>query len=429
MKKSKFSTLAIALTCLSLLFAACSKQEGDVGNSGEAAEGDKVLKLAVTVPLTGGAAKAGIEIRDTVAMVLENENYKVGDYTIEPIWCDVTTDPEKAALALEQAIVRDGAQVAILGWNSSIVLSLMDVVAKYKIPYFFEYGGYSGLIDEKWQSDPEKYSYFIGKGMPRPELLASKSYINVITEAIEDGSFTPANRNIATYGEDSDWGRSIGGAIRDSFVDAGWNKVYEDYTAEGNTDFFAVLSKIKASDPAIIAGSITSPASSAAFIKQARELDINAVIIADGLVENADYYELTSDSVNYVLDSRPIWTDKNQFVADAFEEKYGYTPAAANGGLAYDYTNLFIKCCEKTIEMYGVLDSESLHKFAAEVLMVGDFAYTDGVIFDCYNWTAETAPSPMVGEGYHIFPVLQLMGNDINVVWPDSQANAEFQLP
>jgi branched-chain amino acid transport system substrate-binding protein len=397
--------------------------------AGCAAEGKKVLKIAFASPLTGESAKAGTEMKDAANMAWEEAGYKVGDYTIEPLWVDVTTDPERGALALERAIIRDGAQVVTLSWNSSVVMSLMDVVAKYKIPYYFGHGASAGTLDEKWRSNPEKYSYFIAKGSAKPELLAANAYISVISEAIENGSFKATNRNVAIIGDDTDFGRSIGDAIRDSFVAAGWSKVYEDYFVMGTTDFFAQISKIKASNPSVIGGAISSPASAASFIKQARELGINAVIICDALSENADYYELTGDAVNGVLDSRPAWTEKSKTFEDAFKAKYGYAPSPFNGGHVYDYTHFFIKCCEGAIAKYGALDSETLYKFAQEVLLKGEITYTDGIVIDCYKFTADSAPSPVVGEGYYTFPVLQFMGPVINVVWPASQANAKFQQP
>ncbi|MEL7655215.1 MAG: ABC transporter substrate-binding protein [Bacillota bacterium] len=428
MKKSKIQVLLVVLICIVLVFTGCGKKE-EPKEEPAVASGEKVLKLALVTPLTGESAKAGTEIIDAATMALEEAGYKAGDYKIEPIIVDVTTDPEKGALALEQAIINDGAQAVIFGWNSSVVMSLMDVVAKYKIPYYFDHAAEAGTIDDKYKSDPERYSYFIGKGTPSPELLAATSYISAIDEAIKDGTFKPANQNIAIYGEDTAWGRSFGSAVGNSFIEAGWTKSYEDYFPMDTTDFYAILSKIKASNPSIVAGTISSPASAAAFLKQAQALNLNAVIIADVLSANADYYSLTGDSVNYVLDSRPVWKDKGKAFVNAFQKKYGYAPSPINAGLVYDYMNFFIKSSEAAIDKYGKLDSESLYKFGQEVLMKGDFTYDDGIVMDRYKFTPDTAPSPVVGEGFYNFPVLQFMGPNINVIWPSSQATAKFQLP
>jgi len=423
MKKSKIQVLVALLVCFALVFTACGNKQDDTASNGE-----KVLKIAVCTPLTGDSAKAGTEFKDTAAMAFEAVDYKVGDYTIDPIYVDITTDPEKGALALEQSIIKDGVQVAILNWNSSVAMSLMDVVAKYKIPYYFGMGA-SSSIDEKWNSDPEKYSYYIAKGWAQPEFMSS-SYVTFVEGLIEDDTWAPRNKNIFIYGDDTDWGRAVGANFKKLYAEAGWNVVGEEYFAMGTTDFYATLSKIKNADASLIGGTISSPASAAAFLKQARELDLKSLTICDALSENADFYELAGDASDGVLDNRPLWVSDKAFAFQKeFEEKYGYVPAAATGGQVWDYTRFFLQCCQETIDKYGKLDSESLYQFAQEVLLVGGTSFTDGINCDKYEFTKEWAPGPVVGEGAYVFPILQFEKGETKAVWPGTMSNGEFVLP
>ena len=48
--------------------------------------------------------------------------------------------------------IRD--RVCMQGWFTTIALTSMDVVAKYKVPYLFNYGA-GVAIDEKYEADPE----------------------------------------------------------------------------------------------------------------------------------------------------------------------------------------------------------------------------------------------------------------------------------
>ena len=422
MKKSKIQVLLVVLICMVLVFTGCGKKEEPAAN------GEKVLKLAVCCPLTGESAKAGIEFKDTATMAFEAVNYQVGDYKIDVDWVDITTDPEKGALALEQAIVKDGVQAAIFNWNSSVAMSLMDVVAKYKIPYYFPLGA-SSSIDEKWKSDPEKYSYYIAKGWAEPEYMSS-SYVTFTEGLIKDGTWAPRNKNIAIFGDDTDWGRAVGANFKKLYTEAGWNVVYEEYFTMGTTDFYATLSKIKSADPSLIGGTISSPASAAAFLKQAREINLKSLTICDAFSENADFYALAGDASDYVLDNRPLWTSDKAFAfKKAFEDKYGYTPAAATGGQVWDYSRFFLQCCQETIDKYGTLDSESLYKFAQEVLLVGGTSFTDGINCEKYEFNKEWAPGPVVGEGAYVFPILQFEKGETHAVWPDNMSNGEFVLP
>ena len=52
---------------------------------------DKVFKIGVLGPFTGPSARTGEEFKIAAEMALENINYQVGDYTIEPVWVDLMT--------------------------------------------------------------------------------------------------------------------------------------------------------------------------------------------------------------------------------------------------------------------------------------------------------------------------------------------------
>lgn len=102
-------------------------------------------------------------------MAFEDIDYKIGDYAIELITVDLTDDPEKGALALEQAIVKDGAQVAMQGWFTTIAMSTMDVAAKYQIPYLFNYGAGQAL-DENGRQIPRNTAITSARCIP-PRIL------------------------------------------------------------------------------------------------------------------------------------------------------------------------------------------------------------------------------------------------------------------
>lgn len=410
----------VLVLAAALLFTGCGSKEA-------AKEDVKTLTVGVDLPLTGPSAKAGKEFQDTVTMAFEEVGYKIGDYEVKLVWIDDQADPQKGTAAYEQAVVRDKIDVGILNWNSSVAVALMETVAKYQIPHFFGMGA-AGTINEKWLSD-EKYRYWINKGWAMPDKM-TQAYVDTIMQAIEQGHWTPRNKKLAIYGDDTDWGRSYGESMKKRFAEAGWEVVSEDYTRLGETDMYPLLTKMKSLDVSLIAGTISSPPSIAAFIKQAREVNLNALMICDALGETADFYSLTGDASDYVLDNRPVFVSERalKFAAD-FKAKYGYEPSPAAGGQVYDYTRFFIKVANECLKEYGNLDKENLYKFAQERLMTGQITFTDGVVAEQYKYTSESAPDPVVGEGYYIFPVVQYFGGKATVIWPDSQKTGDIQIP
>src|SRR5215470_5225624 len=93
---------------------------------------EKVLRVGVLGPFTGPAARTGDEFRGAVEMAFESVNYKVGGYTIQRVWIDSQSDPEKATRAYEEAVVGQGIQAGLLNWHSSEAVAVMEVTAKHK---------------------------------------------------------------------------------------------------------------------------------------------------------------------------------------------------------------------------------------------------------------------------------------------------------
>lgn len=426
MKKAISLTMA-ALMAMSFILTGCGSGGTDAGQSGagssaDSGSGDKVLKVAVGCNLTGTGAKAGAGFQTATEMALEDIDYKIGDYTIKPIYVDLTDDPEKGALALEQSIVKDGAQVCMQGWFTTIALTSMDVVAKYKVPYLFNYGA-GVAIDEKYESDPEYYSYYIAKTFPTTDFIAEE-YRDIIDAAFADGSIS-GDKKIAIYGEDTDWGHSIGSNFEKYFGEAGYDIVYDEYFQAGTTDFYAILSKIKESGAKVVGGTINTPATAAAFLKQAKEVGLDAQIICHSLNENADWQSLCGDAAEGVLDMMAVYVDdRGADFEKAFKEKAGYDASIACEGVAYDCAKMTFAALQACYDEYGVLDTDTVYKFGSEEIATGKWVYDDSITQTCYKWESGKI-SPVVGEDAFYNCLAQVQNGEMVVVWPENRAKAE----
>ena len=393
----------------------------------EAAAPEKVFKLGVVAPFSGPSARTGDEFKGAATMAFDAINWQIGDYKIELVWIDSQSDPAKATQAYEQAVVQDGIQASIINWHSSVAVACMEITAKHKIPHFFGFGA-TEVVNETFASDPEKYGYWMIKGWPTPAKL-SISYVQALEDAIASGDWTPAEKTVAIYGEDTDWGRSFGGAVKGQLEEAGWMIVAEEYFGIDQTEFYPLLNKFKDLNPAVVAGTSTAPPSFSAFIKQADEVGLESLIIADGLGWVGEWYELTGDSSNYVIDQIPGWaTEEGKAYAKAFEERWGLKPSPSAAGLGYDGANLFIKLANDVYEKYGELNSENIYEFTKENVWTGEWTYTDGIVMGEYKYTAETIPDPVVGKGYYIFPVLQYFDGESKIIYPPEWAEQKLTL-
>lgn len=327
--------LAVVITVgLVLAIAGCAAKETATpeptkpSETKEAAE--DVFKLGIMGPFTGPSESTGKEFKGAATMAFDAINWQIGQYRIEPVWIDSQSDPDKATQAYQQA-VQEGIQAGVLNWHSSVALACMEVAAEHKIPHIFPFGA-TEVINEKFHSDPAKYGYWMNKGWPVPAKL-TVAYVQAVEDAIAQGIWAPDEKTVAVCGENTHWGRSFGKAIKEQLEAEGWTTVDEEYFDLNEVQFYPLLNKFKAMDVALIAVTDTSLLSFAAFINQADEVGLESLIIADGLGWFGEWYEMTGDSSNYVIDQIPGWaTVEGQTFAKAFEERWGTKPSPSAAG-------------------------------------------------------------------------------------------------
>lgn len=422
--------LAVIITVgLVLAIAGCAAKETATpeptkpSETEEAAE--NVFRLGIMGPFTGPSESTGKEFKGAATMAFDAINWQIGKYRIEPVWIDSQSDPDKATQAYQQA-VQEGIQAGVLNWHSSVAVACMEVAAEHKIPHIFPFGA-TEIINEKFHSNPEKYGYWMNKGWPVPAKLTI-SYVQAVEDAISKGIWTPDEKTVAVCGENTDWGRSFGKAIKEQLQAEGWTTVDEEYFDLNEVQFYPLLNKFKAMDVALVAVTSSSLLSFTAFINQADEVGLESLIIADGLGWFGEWYEMTGESSNYVIDQIPGWaTEEGQTFAKDFEERWGTTPSPSAAGLAYDGTNMFIQVAEHALAEYGELSSETIYRWAQENLQTGKWSYTDGIVMEEYKYTPETLPDPVIGEGYYMFPVRQYFNGEGKIIYPPNWAVQELK--
>lgn len=366
---------------------------------------DKVFKVGVLGP----SAKTGSEFKGSVQMALEAIDYKVGDYKIEPVWVDSQSDPAKATGVYAEAAERLGIQAGVLNWHSSVAMAVMDVAAQYKVPHMFGFGAAQG-VNDKWTAEPEKYSYWGGKGWPVPAKLMA-GYAEAVNNAVDEGLFKPENKVVAVACEDTDWGHSAGNAMADEFKKRGWKVASRDFFALTQMDFYPLLSKYKKAGVSVVLSTSTGAAVTAAFIKQIREVGLKCLPVIDGLGWSGEWYKLSGAASDQVLDMIPQLTTKDaQDWAATFEKQFGMKPSPSAGGLSYDGMNFFIKLLNRTLELHGKLDKETIHKVMVDEVNTGKLTYSkaDGaIIMNEYKYSPETMPDPIIARDAYFFPVIQ----------------------
>jgi branched-chain amino acid transport system substrate-binding protein len=392
---------------------------------------EKILKIGILGPFTGPSAQTGEEFKGSVTMAFETVGNKVGDYKLEPVWVDSQSDPAKAVSAYAEACERIGIQAGVLNWHSSVAVAVMDVASQYKVPHIFGFGA-TEVVNQKWRSDPEKFSYWNGKGWPVPGKLMA-GYAETIDNAVKTGKFNPKAKVVAIACEDTDWGHSAGDAVAAEFEKKGWKVASKDYFPITQTDFYPMLGKYKKEKVAVMFSTSTAAPVTSAFIKQTREVGLKSLIIIDGLGWSGDWYKMAGAASDGVLDMIPQLTTKEaKDWAVEFEKRFKMKPSPSAGGLSYDGTRFFLKILKRTLEKYGKLDKESIHKVMVEEVDTGKLTYSkqDGaIIMNEYRYNMDTMPDPVVARDGYFFPVIQYKGGVGKIVYPEDWAEAKFMAP
>jgi branched-chain amino acid transport system substrate-binding protein len=390
------------------------------------------LKIGCKGPFTGPASRTGDEFKNGVAMALEDAR-AAGDLPlvidgeqrdVEIVYIDSQSSPEKAVKAVTDAITREGVKFIANGWHSSVAMALLDAEAPYKIVHLGHLGE-SQFISEKINSDPQKYRGWF-KGWPAPPVFAGL-YGPPLKHFIDAGQWRPANMKAAVLVEDTDFGRGWGEAAIDSLGKAGFEVLPFDVTALEETEFSPLLTKYKAQQVSLVAMTSTGNVSVSNFVKQFRQQDVKALMIAHGLSWFSEWYELTGDASNYAvaIDSPAVLDDEEAKWVERYKAKFGIEPGIGASGITYDYLRMAFKVLNKA----GTLDFNTLVETIYENPYRGVWNY--------YQFAREPGPNAlapgevMTGEfmkGF-FFPMVQLMDGKAQVIWPLEYAKAEFQEP
>jgi branched-chain amino acid transport system substrate-binding protein len=243
----KFARVGVAIAAAAIVVGACG---------GAATGGDKVVKIGISLPLSGSSLASAGPAREGALLAIKEAS--IPGYKIETVVLDHAVngvhDPQQGAKDMS-TLVAEGAVVGVVGpFNSS--------VAKVQIPVSNE----AGLF----QCSPANTNPDLTKGDAGKELRAKNpDKINYVRVATTDDIQGPA---VAQYGVNTlklkkvaiiDDTETYGKGLADAF-EAEWKKlggevVGREGAPKGTTDYTAILTKFAANNPdAVFYGGVTA---------------------------------------------------------------------------------------------------------------------------------------------------------------------------
>lgn len=334
MKKVISVVLLLALTMT--LFAGC----------GSAASNANTIKIGVNYELSGGVATYGQSSVQGIELAVKQIN-KAGGINgkqIELVKYDNKSEPSEATTLATKLMTRDKVLTVLGPATSGSFKAEIPVAIKNKIPVI---SGSATADDVTVDANGVKEYAF--------RICFNDSYQGT---AMANFAFNKLSKKKAVIIKDSssDYGKGLAENFKKTFTAAGGTIVAEEAYVANDTDFSAILTKIKGQDFDVIF--IPGYYNEAGLIiKQARGLGIDVPILgADGF-DSPTLLELAGASAlnNVYFSNHYSSLDKDplvvQFIAD-FKAEYNKEPDAFNA-LGYDLAKFAVDGIKRSEKLEG----------------------------------------------------------------------------
>ncbi|MEX2221038.1 MAG: amino acid ABC transporter substrate-binding protein [Candidatus Rokuibacteriota bacterium] len=312
---------------------------------------------------------------------------------------DDKSDIQTAIKLYEKLITEDKVDVLLAPYSSGITEAVANINERYKKP-FVAYGAASSSIWEKGR----KYIF----------------NIVAIAEDYQKGAVHLAKqigvKRLAIIGQDSLFPRTAGKGAKDWAKKLGIEVVLDENYPTKQTDFTALLQKIKAAGAdAVISNSYF--ADSAAQLRQMRELNIDFKLysstVGPGLPNFAEQLGNTAEYVLGFSQWEPIPAILKhpgmKEYTEAYEKRFGEKPNYHAGG-AYGA----LQVTEAAVKKAGGFDNEKIREALATMEVT--------TIFGRYKVDAK-------GINDHEGLTFQILKGHRRVVWPEKWAETKAELP
>lgn len=293
------------------LITACGKEAPPPAPKAEAPKAPEVMtvKIGSASPLTGPQAHIGIDIRNGVQLAVEDLNAKgveIGGKKVkfELVAEDDEANPTKATTVAQKLV--DAKVAAVVGhFNSGASIPASKVYADGGVP----------------QISPSSTN-------PDYTLKGFKTTFRVVAHDGRQGPTlarfafnTLKTKNIAVIDDSTSYGQGLADNFEATAKTLGAKIIAREHSTDKDTDFKAILTKIKGKKPDLIMFGGIDP-QAAPMIKQMKELGIKAAFIGGDGIQTPNFIKLAGDAAEGAMASIPGLPKDQMPGGKTFLEKY-----------------------------------------------------------------------------------------------------------
>jgi branched-chain amino acid transport system substrate-binding protein len=357
------------------------------------------IRLGASLSLTGTYAKLGKNQHEGYQLCIKELNAKGGllGRKLDLVVYDDQSLPPTAVRLYEKLITEDKVDVVMGPYSSGITESVAGISEKYKNVMVSPLAATTSIFRQG-----RKYIFMV------------ISPAEVYLEGLVDMAAKRGLKTIAIVNEDTLFPKATVAGTADLAKKRGLQIVLQESYPKGNTDFSAMLVKIKAANPDVIAAA-TYFDDAVAITRQMKELNVNPKMF--GVTVGGDipeFYTLLKQNAEYVYGSTQ-WDEalpypgQKEFLA-AYAKKFKHEPSY-HAAAGYAGCLIYAEAAKRAKSLDSDLVRAELLKLKIRTAF-GDYAVDqDGFQIS------------------HKMVMIQWQDAKRLVVWPDDLANAKMRYP
>ncbi len=318
--------------------------------------GEKEVRIAFLDCLSGSNADAGIQDLNAAQLAVDDINAAggikaLGGAKVKLVVVDITSDPQNAASTAERVFSTEKVIAAKGSGISAMALPTLPIAEKAKIPIVLN------AINDQISGQGYKYTFQIAPH--------GSQFGNTQVEFLKwlNQKYNLGLKDVAVVYENSGYGVSTAGGIKDIAAKAGLNLVLYEAYPHGFTDASSLVTKIKASKAqALFPVAYTTDAK--LILNTMKQMNVAPVIIGGGagFLWPAFFTEMGPNVNGFVSVASWNWDSKNissvperAAVTERYEKKYN-TYMTEHAGPSY----VAVRMIADAVEQAKSTDSEKL---------------------------------------------------------------------
>ena len=291
----------------SVLLWGCGKEPAPAPKP--AAKPVQTVKIGSASPLTGPQAHIGIDIRNGVQLAIDDANaaaIEIGgkQLKLELVAEDDEANPTKATTVAQK--LADAKVAAVVGhFNSGASIPASKIYSDAGIPQISPSSTNPKYTQQGFKTTFRVVAHDDQQG-PTLARFAEKT-LKVKTVAVIDDSTA--------------YGQGLAEAFEKTVTAAGIKVVAREHTTDKDTDFKAILTRIKGKNPDLIMFGGIDP-QAGPMIKQMKQLGIKAKYIGGDGMQTPNFIKLAGDAAEGAMASIPGLPKEQMPGGKAFLQKY-----------------------------------------------------------------------------------------------------------